>query len=261
MGMRYLLLAATLGLGTGCIDTSGLVFDAEGGGAGSAVGYQQEVLSDGPLGYWPLDVLEEGTRTPDISGNDHDAFLDDANGAGTLTFDVAGAVPGGTAVQLAAGGALFVGPPHPLTFGNGSYTLEMWLRVDSGDLAHVASSTEPGGGGYTTYVSVNTITHKRYTAQDFEQISRESVAMVDFRHLVISYDDARNEGQITLDGVPLLTPPGALMLSWNEPGAAFFVGQTGSGEDITLDDVAVYDQALPLARIQRHHCVATGTCD
>jgi hypothetical protein len=261
MGTRYLLVVAALGFGVGCIDTSGLVFNAEGGGAGSPLGYQQEVLSDGPLAYWPLDAAEEGTRTPDISGNDHDAFLDNADGSGTVSFDVAGAVAGGTAARLAQGGALFVGPPHPLNFGSSSYTLEMWVRVDSGDLSHVASSTEPNGGGYNTYVSVSAITHKRYSGLDNEQISRESVAMVDFRHLVISYDDARNEGQIILDGVPLLTPPGSLMLSWSEPGAAFFVGDTANGEDITLDDVAVYDQALPLARIQRHYCVATGTCD
>lgn len=269
-------LAALVVLATGCIDTSGLVFDQDGPGAGggggttsSAAGghggsgtrtYQSEVLDDGPIAYWPLDTTV-GAVTPDVSGNGHDANLDSNEGQGTLTFDVAATV--GTGVTLASGASLFVGVPHPLAFGDSSYTLEAWVRVDSGTKAGLWSATEVGGtgAGFSTSVDGTGFLHKRYDGGgNNESMSQEGIVLSTLRHVVVTYDRDDDAGQLYVDGQALRLPPDELMLSWDAPGATFLLGSADMSSSVTFDEVAVYDKALSADRVAQHYACATA-CD
>jgi hypothetical protein len=269
--MRLHIAAAVLSLGsaTACIDTSGLVFDRDGlggAGAGAATGgdsdYQTAVLEDAPLAYWPLDTIDGGTRTPDISGNGFDANLDNGMGAGTITFDVPGAAGAATAVTLEDQAFLFVGVPHPLAFGDSSYTLEAWVRVDTGQKAGLWAATEPGGAGYNTSVDGPGINHKRYEGGmgDYESMFQDGIVLDSFRHIVISFDSDRGEGQIYVDGQALRLPPDPLQLTWSAPGVQFALATADPAGSVTIDEVAVYDTALAAERVARHFDCADG-CD
>jgi hypothetical protein len=255
------LLAALSLPTTGCIDSSDLLFERTGPDGAGATGYQAAVLADGPLAYWPLDEVVGGTRTPDASGNGHDAFIDNDNGSGTVVFDTIGATAGGFAATLRGGAALFVDAPHPLGFGDSSYTLEAWVRIETAESGNLMSSSEMGGG-YTTYVSSNSIDHKRYSGTSNEQMSQSPMAFENFRHVAVVYDATVNEGQMYVDGQPLFLPPNDLNLTWTSSSAAFYLSDTGVNDIITVDEVAVYASALSAERISLHHaCGVDESCD
>lgn len=269
-----------------CIDTSGLVFDRDGantggtageagggGGAGGGTGgaggagtgggertYRDVVLEDGPLAYWPIDTLENGSRTPDVTGNGHDAYIDNDMGNGSADFEVAGAVA--TAATL-DGASLFVDAPHPFGFGDSSYTLEAWVRVDSatnGGLWKCVPSA--GGDGYSTYLTETSVNHKRYQDPANEDMNHTPIVLETFRHVVVTFDAALGEGQMYVDGAPIFLPPRELSLSWTIGGAAFELAAAGTPGVVSIDEVAVYDSPLTQERVAEHHaCATSGECD
>lgn len=253
--VRLLVFPCAL-MSAACIDTSGLVFDRSND---DEVGYSAEVLSDGPLAYWPLDVVE-GSRTPDMSGNGHDAFFDGGEmGTGTLELEPNGVVEG--AATLFDEGRLFVSTPHPFAFGDRSYTLELWLLAAGTELSKIVTNTEPGSAGYSTFLSETSINHKRYDGTDFEDMGKSPVALAELRHVVITYDHDGALGQMYIDGAPQFPEGYPLSLSWQDPAAAFHLGIAGNGETLVIDEVAVYEGVLDAARIARHHCAAMPPCD
>lgn len=221
--------------------------------------YQERVLADGPLAYWPLDDVENASRTPDVSGNGHDANLDDANGSGSIAFDAAGAA-GTTGASLDNRGSIFVGLPNPLGFGSGSYTLEAWIRLDEGDGADLLSANDPGGPGYATFYDTmfTAVTHKRYDGSGgFETMDQQGILLDTLRHIAIVFDAALGEGQIYVDGEPTQLPPFPLTLSWTT-SSTFVLGRAANDSTITLDEVAVYDRVLDAEEVAAHFDCADG---
>lgn len=262
MTTRLVYLAALVVLGTGCIDTSGLVFGGEGGsGAGAGGGgagvpggtYASEVLADDPLAYWPLDDFI-GIETEDLSGNGHTAQI---GASGVVETDLAGHV--GQAVRLTEAGTLFTGVPHPFGFGDGAYTLEAWVRVEGSDVqAGLWTCTDSGQPGYNTYLGSDSLNHKRYDGVDNESVEATSVTLSSFLHIAFVFDGSM--GRWYFDG-GLAAPATALALSWSEPPLAFQLarGPFDASGMVYLDEVAVYDHALSRERLLAH-CQASPAC-
>ncbi len=288
-----LALVALLGCAA-CIDTSGLLFDRDGGGGttasgggdggdggagaasaaggaggsggsggsgGTLPGYPGLVIEDGAIAYWPLDVVQNGTRTPDLSGNGEDAYIDNDMGSGAVDFEAEGVV--GQAATLQTGASLFVDAPHPLGFGDSSYTLEAWVAVQTGDASGLwTCRPEPNGDGYSTFLGATSVTHKRYANTNIEELSHQPIVLDMFRHVAITFDAAAGEGQLYVDGEPVFLPARALSESWVAAGCAFYLAGAGASDTVLVDEVAVYDRALTQEELARHYaCGATGTCD
>ena len=276
MTSRFILLAALVALGPGCIDTSGLVFGGDGGDGGSGAGttggggegeggstpsgdYAAVVLADGPIGYWPLDSFANELVTEDASGHGWDAYRN----MGGATVDARdGQI--GMAVALTAQESLFVDGAHPFGFSSGSYTFEAWVRVEGTDVGFGLWTCQANGtgAGYNGYVSTTSISHKRHDEATMSQTHELPVGLVgDFRHLVLVFDGTRV--QWFLDGQPG-TAPQMADIFWGEHPAPFNLASGGfdAGEAIVVDEVAVYDKVLGEERIEAHYlCGADGQCD
>jgi len=104
--------------------------------------YQQLVLGDGPLGYWPLDETG-GTTAADASGNANNGTY-----SGTYTPGQSGALAGsggGSAVGF-SGGTVAGSLPN-LNLAAGAYnTVELWLNWNGTD--GVMPFGFAGGGNY-----------------------------------------------------------------------------------------------------------------
>ena len=258
--MHHFLLAAFCLGAIGCIDTSGLVFD-QGEGAASGTSYETVVLSDGPLAYWPLDTIDNGTRTPDVTGNGHDATLD-AGTNGEVLFDVPAVV--GTGAAISNGAELLVMAGHPLAFGDSSYSLEGWLRV-AGDFSNFASCREQkmDGSGYITNVDETSLTHKRLTASGgIEDAAADGVDFGGLRHVVVVYDAVANEGQLYVDGTVRVLPAKMWSSGWLVTTEPFYLAESGNSATVTVDEVAVYDKALSSDQVTAHfECGSSQSCD
>jgi hypothetical protein len=259
MGTSSGWIALVVAVGSlGCIDTSGLVFDrggSAGGGANSgAKTYSQVVLDDAPAGYWRLG--EDSTMiAADSSGLARDALYFEEEGTilraqpGALAGD-----PDGAAVL--SGNATIIIDPHPFSFGDlAPYSLEAWVRADAEMDGYEFTTCMSGGTpsvGYTTHFTSESIYHKRYSDTSSNSISQQpSVFSLEYRHVVVTFDG--DSAQLYLDAVPLRAAPMELALLFPVHGGPFYLAHSFGQGSFAIDEVAVYDHALDLARIEAHH--------
>jgi hypothetical protein len=272
----------------GCIDIGDLVFDCVescgGGGAGGGasgpggggtggdgqVTYFDVVMADAPAGYWRLDAIVDATRTLDESGAGRHADLTKSDPGGSFEFGVSGAIANdpNRAATISAGAELFVQPPHPFVFANGApYTIEMWIKLPATAGARVVSCEVDQGMGYSTFLLPGSIYHKRHDSMGgFDEMTIEPFAASEFQHIVIRFDpaeDTNRQGQIFQNGEAVYFPGQALPIRWEAHGNALMIASTNGPQDtVTLDEVAIYDRALALNRIQLHYqCGKTGVCE
>jgi hypothetical protein len=266
----------------GCIDIGDLVFDCVescgGGGAGGGGGgtggegpvtYFDVVMADTPAGYWRLDTIVDATRTLDESGAGRHADLTKSEPAGSFEFGVAGAIandPNGAAT-ISAGAELFVQPPHPFAFANGApYTIEMWIKLPATGGARVVSCEVLQGMGYGTFLLSGSLYHKRHDSMGgFDELTIQPFAATEFQHIVIRFDpaeEANRQGQIFQNGEAVYFPGQTLPIRWEPHGTALTIASTNASDTVTLDEVALYERALPLDRIQLHYqCGKTAVCE
>lgn len=278
------LIVAALSLATGCINTDGLFFPDDtsstggtgggastgggtstggtsgaGGSGGASTDYRSEVLADEPIAYWPLDVFDASLRTESLVGDVT------ANVMGTPgQYDTALAGRLGQGARLDQRADVSVPAPHMLGFGNGSYTLEAWVRVSGAAGSQVILSCwaegSPVGVGYATYVGPTSVNHKRYDGATSESASTDAPDLTDWTHVVVTHDDAMNLTQVFVSGQLFVSSP--QVFSWQHQ-ARFMLARAGfnAGETVDIDEVAVYDKVLPAARIARHHACVDGCPD
>lgn len=287
---RYAKVSARMGWITlvalcGCIDIEGLEFDlvaggapvggatntGTGNGAGSQGGggsgprtYVDVVLEDSPLAYYRLGEEPGTSGAIDSSGNGHDAlYYDDS---GQFVLGQPGAISGDedTALQL-GNGAYVILSPNPFDFsGHAPYSLEGWVRVASGTDAGTFWTIENElGQGFVTFFYLDAIFHKRHDAAGgTEEIQQEQTPLQtdDFHHIVVTFDGS--VGQLYIDGVPVLARPEPFTFNLPLITDAVFVADTGNVSSLFLDELAIYDHALSLQRVEAHyHCGDENNCE
>jgi hypothetical protein len=186
---------------------------------------------------------------------------------------------GGSATTLLVGGALLGGDDDGATEFAGDawvllgdvfdfasaapFSIELWMKVDSGltgamALAHKQASNQgwrlelqPGDGGGPE-PQVHFI---RKQDNNNDQVSGYNLELGEFHHIVGSYDGSQirlyvDGSQVDFTGADkvLVDTTQPLALGAKADGNTPFVG--------ALDEVAIYDKALPAVRVGAHHDAA-----
>ncbi len=241
----------------------------DGGASGDAgaTGYAQQVLSDGPIAYFRLDDAVGATNAADVAPGGPSARVSPAG----VRFQAQGLVHGDsdTAAYFDAsqGGNIVVGGTTLEFQGNHSFTLELWMEPDHPDAAtnytRILSAEEnPGdttkwagfyvgtfpypmpGISFSLWAGGKTVCN----AVDDQALPSGPI------HVAAVYDATQAQVSLWLNGTQYGASPCTPNLA--EMMAPFTIGGSSVGGPFywgTLDEVAVYDSALPAARIQAHY--------
>lgn len=221
--------------------------------------YKSAVLEDNPLAYWRLGDPFVDAGTPEIvdeMANLHPCSYRGTPGLGSASLLVSDPNP---SAAMSVGNGFFCGPIH-LFAGTAPMTLEVWVKV-TGTLGHIV-------GRYTGHSfsinSTNGLVFRRRDsdgASDF--IARPAgLALGTTYHLVGTYDGANLKLYVNFDGVNAAAVPvpssRSLSNTSNSGYNNFEFGHgTSTGFVGLVDEVAVYDYALPESRIRAHYLAGT----
>ena len=235
-------------------------------GAGVAsIPYGTEVLADSPLGYWELDeTAADLTSMTDSSGNGYD---------GTFTANLVREQPPlittGTSIEFDGGGGNGVninGAVAALQL-TGDMTAEAWVNMNSFaaqntylvNCSSIISRPEQTSDNYLWSLTISSTGFMRcfweYAGSANQTVlSTHAITTGTVHHLVIVRDTSAKtvtffDNGVEYDTVGYAENPTAGTDSIVQIGKRF-----GGGElDGFLDEVAVYNTKLSLARIQAHY--------
>lgn len=256
-------LAATSGTGASNVGSStatgasssvgGMGGATSGGGGGAAPRYEDVVLADGPVGYWRLDDPDP-IMALDSSPSGHHGFY-----SGTLVLLEPGALPetDNRAVFFTGGASDYVEIADVLDLaGEVPMTVEAWIKQTDLDGTVVAKANYDG----TVYRGWLLVLFA-YEPRFIRTQSCDSTVSVDpmqWSHVVGRFDGGANGSLRTyVNGVETaVRPPQGLL---DDTTNTIRIGTSDWGSfDGWIDEVAVYDKALSVQRIQAHYDAGRG---
>ncbi|MGF1665693.1 MAG: LamG-like jellyroll fold domain-containing protein, partial [Acidimicrobiia bacterium] len=241
--------------------------------------YDELVVGDGADVYWRLDE-SSGTVADDAIGSVNGTY------SGGPVLGVPGLIAsGGTAVSFDGTNDVVILPDSNLlnTFTRRAQTVELWFQADAVTNRQVLFETGGTSRGMSMYLFQGRVYVGAWnTANDASAdtpwasgpafVSTPVEAGV-IHHLAMVYDADANRLQGFLDGVSIGTVAGIGTLHTAtadnaigamREGARFHDSLTGGQGfffDGVIDEVAVYSEALPTARIVAHHRSGSGLAD
>jgi len=229
--------------------------------------YRGAVLADAPIGYWPLDEEISGDRV--VLDRSERGVNGVANGP--VRFQVAGATAHtGRAARMEGASYFLMGrTAKDYDFKDGSFTVEAWIRpaaLDAG-YRYLLSKMRTAGGlqGYYLRLTDGETGFVRYGDNHPISFAYSGRLVVgEWSHVVARYDSIERSSMLFVNGKRVhraddfIIPENpndisnAATLTWgaNESGGAL-----GGAE---IDELAVYDKALPCKRIRAHYQSATS---
>ncbi len=231
--------------------------------------YADTVMADLPVGYWPLEDAMGSKMAQDVSGSAHHATV-----LGSVVFREPGAFATGVnfAARLDGLSALKVG--KTFDFGKASFTIEAWVRpltLDAG-FRYVfgkdgerPGSTPPVRQGYQLYIRSVDVNFIRYTnGIPSGNAAGEPLVAKEWTHVVARYDADTGTSSLFLDGERVARNANFGPDSDTTSTAGFAWGNTDklwatAFDGGSLDELAVYDKALPCARVKAHYAAAKRT--
>jgi trimeric autotransporter adhesin len=247
--------APTGGGGAGASSTGG---DNAGGGGdgGNGTGntstgsaYGDAVLADEPLAYWPLDEARGAREVLDRSGNEHTGFVQ-----GGVVFGAEGAFGTSTAASFDGSSKINFGDKFDFA-GLEPFSVEFWMSTplpDEGFGYLGKASTTPEGGhtGWFIADGSGVIQGIRGSAN----VTTPVLLPNQYTHIVMTYDglflSLYLNGEIASE-----QPSTAMVPSHANP---FLIGEAYQWSSYLglIDEVAVYDYALPVERVAAHYAAA-----
>lgn len=230
-------------------ETGGGTADAD----ASTTTYTSAVRADGPLAYFRLDE-PTGATAEDSVGMTNGSFQ------GTATRGVAGAVGDGNAATSfdGSGTRLNLNDVFP-NGGTTAFSIELWAKpavVNSSARWLVQRNSLTGiSNGYDLYFSSNFLLFSR-TSNGTEEgfVSTMAPAMGQWMHLVTTYDGAQTN--LYVNGVSVGSHASSGPIGTGSVGALVF-GDVAQSQFFkyqgALDEIAIYDKALPAARVIAHY--------
>jgi Concanavalin A-like lectin/glucanases superfamily len=232
----------------------------EDGGEGGppSTGYPEVVLKDGPVAYWRLDEPAGSSVAYDSTRNGNNAAY-----VGGVKLGVPGAIAGesDTAAQF-DGLTGYVDAHNSFPFAmNAQFSLEAWVMVSSSSAyAGIISKNDELGGppseGFLVFVSPDAgdFGFQRLDGDNASTAtSTASASTTSFLHVVATFDGL--DLVLYVNGEAQGTQTAAFSIAGAT--ADFVVGAEAGGTANyfpgTLDEVAVYDQALSANQIKTHY--------
>jgi hypothetical protein len=238
--------AAEGGGGAGDGSTSGALPDAPAEASDPSAAYEAVVRADGPVAYY---------RCEDAAG---ESAAKDAIGARTAY--VTGAVtlggPGvrGRGCAFDGSSALDVGDTLDFA-GKQPFTLELWLRARSGKVGgqviYKRDESQDPFKGYILYGDNDGTPHFEAWGVDLSAYSAD-VLGEPFSHVVVTVAYAAGKGNATLYVNAKASPTGGFDNTLDLPDTPQHL-RFGQYFDGVLDEIALYDKALPVDRIGEHY--------
>ncbi|MBX3219477.1 MAG: LamG domain-containing protein [Labilithrix sp.] len=236
---------------SGSSGSSGGPRDAVAGDADSSdakASYRDAVMADGPLGYWRLGETA-GTNAKDEVGAHAGVYQ------GGITLGLPGiADDGDTALGLAGtNGSVQLGDSLDFS-GNVPITLEAWVWLDALDTDYRRVIAKRGAeGGYSIFCQTNSAGCSLELRGGGGAAITCDVEMEKERwyHVVGTYDGTT--ARAYRDGVEVCNR--IATVTFSKVDAPLVIGAWSTGGNYLegkLDEVAIYDKALPAARIAEH---------
>ncbi|MDQ1684890.1 MAG: hypothetical protein QOC82_1627 [Frankiaceae bacterium] len=214
--------------------------------------YRSQVLQDAPAGFWPLDETSAGSGATDTSGNGRTGAY-----SGGVTLGQPGATAGGTAAAYdGSTGATTIPDATPLRL-NGGFTIEFWAKLSAfanswpGLLRKGAAGT---ADGYVIWYTSNGTLHFKRGNLDVATPAG-ALATSAYKHFALVDDGTTATWYVNGSAVS----SGQLAASLSAGTDPLILGQGDQAGKQLLDDVAVYNRALPAARISAHYQAAPVT--
>jgi hypothetical protein len=240
--------------------TDGAPGDASVDGGLAPERYPAAVLYDGPVAYWRLGERPGAPAVEDATGHAHRG----AYSATGVTLGVPGAIEGD-----GDGALLLDGTSGSVAFGDlfdfpasSPFSLEAWVKPDVRDAEYrrifsKEASDPRGRQGYSVKIQATYGLQADRVADDVVTLLRDdTVGTAAYHHVVTTFD-----GQtltLYVDGRLSDQKPSAYPLP--DVSVAFVVGKASNGSHSyfggSLDELAVYDRALPAARVAAHFAAA-----
>ena len=206
-------------------------------------GYAATVLADGPVSYWRLGESAGSSAANAVNGP-AGAYT------GTHTLGVPGAISGDSAVALGAG---YVSVTHSGVLNTAdNFTLEAWVKRTTINAS--AGLFAKGSKAYQVYFDAGNRLILRQSA--IGEIARSTSTLTDrtsFHHIAITKNGP--DVHLYIDGADRTSTVTnrTILNTTNDLGLGAGTGYLNS----TLDDVAIYNRALPATTIATHHNTAT----
>jgi hypothetical protein len=235
------------------------------------------VMADSPIAYWRLDEAEGSEAVIDAAGN-FDGTYDNADGTGTFTYQAITGVPNDTdgALGVTKGARVLI-PWAPELNPHGVFSVEAWVKpatqsTGSGDDYRTAFSSESDAAladnptGWLMYHTPDDtwtwVVYKGYWQASWLNAADVHIVAGEWYHMVLTYDGSLfnfyiNGALQTSQAVEGYIPNrnGPFDIGWRTINGTF------PAFDGTIDEVAVYNQALTLSQVQTHyqHTVAPSS--
>lgn len=219
-------------------------------GDGARLTYRAAVLEDAPLGYWRLD--DPAATARDELGRFDGVYL------GACAHGVPGALTGDldTAVRL-DGASCAIELPDGLAFPDRApFTVELWVLLDAIDtyqhfvMKERRDTTNPIDG-YALLESPSGVYFERAVNQNLVTTQNVEVPAAKFVYVAGTFDGGALRLQLDDVTTPLVADPG-FMRAYSAP-AMIGVSNAGIGYvGGVIDELAIYDHALPQARVDLH---------
>ncbi|MBS2015667.1 MAG: LamG domain-containing protein [Deltaproteobacteria bacterium] len=222
-----------------------VVADAD---AGPPSTYVSAVLADKPIAYFSLEETSGTTARDRIAGLE-------ATWVGTVTLGAKGAVGNGAVFDGAS--TRLEMPVGSFAFdGKATYSVELWLRADTvDDKVRRVFSNGTGDSRYTVYFADSFFLGSRsdYDGGNDGYANVTPPRAGETHHYVLTFDGTVQ--RLYRDGTPG-EPANSNVSLPNGSGARLVFGDGVTGTFFKLqgllDEIAIYDQALPEARIRAH---------
>ena len=209
--------------------------------------YRDVVMADGPLAYYRLDETTRGVAKDDTGRFD---------GAHSASVEV-GAPPllGGSEAAAKFGGTDNISVDGLDFQGNAPFTLELWLSKSAVQSDHrFPFFKETGNGasrrGYAIVVIDDHVAGERYVTGTGFDVRASGIGAGRVVHIVMTYDGTSLA--LYVDGALADTESDSRALEAPVGAPALIGGASSDGFTGTIDEVAIYDKALPAERIQAH---------
>jgi hypothetical protein len=218
--------------------------------------YASAVLADGPVAYFRLGETTGTLAANEIATQPPGKYL------GTFSLGAPGAIAsdpdGALSLDYADPGRVDVGDVYDFP-GNAPFSIEAWIdpAPDDGHFHSIVTKWQqpPTNFGYEMFYLDGTLSFSRETTTGGDVVNASGLVAGSYTHVVGTYDGA--ELQLYVNGMPA-GPPKSSTLELPEDNIPFQIGAGNSQAPFggTIDEVAVYNRALPATRVMAHFMAA-----
>jgi hypothetical protein len=221
--------------------------------------YKDEVLRDGPIAYWRFEEKEGHDVVDETTSHPGDLLADDADAGDDSAFARLPGLAGGEGALSLAQAFAVVKDSKGLSFENTTaFTMELWLQVSilKGAPKQVAGHFSGSSSAGYRLVTDTLLRFERVAGLPMQSTSIshafDLIALSRSHHVVATYDG--NTLSLYVDGNVSGTATSNQRLTLDD-GTPFTMGGLSDGGDRfggVIDELALYNRALPLDRIKAH---------